>query len=67
MVLCLVLRAAVGSSEVPKGALLVRREQAEAVPREKVHPVGGHGLWPPVRHRSSDGARELQVGVGSGE
>lgn len=61
------LWAAVGSSEVPKGALLVRREQAEAVPREKVHLVGGHGgLWPPVGHRSSDGARELQVGVESG-
>jgi hypothetical protein len=25
--MCLVLRAAVGSSEVPKGALLVRREK----------------------------------------
>lgn len=33
--MCLVLQAAVGSSEVPKGALLVRRGQTEAVPRRR--------------------------------
>lgn len=66
--MCLLLQAALGSSEVPEGALIVRREQAE-VPRGKVHPSiqGGHRLWPPVGHRSHDGASwELQMGVGSG-